>query len=132
MKFELNIDGEKKIVTISNNILFNALLAENPSVIKKLIKVIYPFYKIRPAFFEIVNNYADFNNDGTSLYGGLIVRTNLYDYAVLYLEGTCLDEEYMIKIIDDYIKDMGNIVKEVNINKFEISKITFLLATSKL
>ncbi len=130
---ELNLDKKFDKVKIDDNILFNALLGKNHKLVKKYIKSVGPFYKISDAFFEIVNNFVDFDNNGVSLYGGLIVRTGLSDYAILYLEGSSLDEEYMVKLIDEYIKDtMDYIPKEVNVNKFEIRREVFISTLKKL
>lgn len=119
-----HIDGNVKI---KDEVLFNAVLASNPELIKKLIKAIHPFYKIKKDFFEIVNTYVDFTQNGVSLYSGLVVRTGLRDYAVLYLEDVPIDEEYLIKVINDYIHDIGDFkTNEININKFEINKKIFL------
>ncbi len=124
---DLKVDNTKSKVKIKDEILFNAVLAKNPKLIKKLIKSIHPFYKIHKDFFEIVNTYVDFTKNGVSLYPGLIVRTGLIDYAVLYLEDVFVDEEYLIKVIDDYVKDFGYChFKEININKFEINKKVFV------
>lgn len=124
---ELNIDKELSKVQIKDEILFNVLLSKNPKLIKKLIKSISPFYKISEAFFEIVNTYVDFTNEGVSIYTGLIVRTGLNKYAVLYLENTIIDEEYMLKLIDDYVREVGDYIpKEIDVDKFEISRRVFL------
>ncbi len=130
---ELNLDKKFEKVKVNDNVLFNALLGKNPKMIKKYIKSIHPLYKISDTFFEIINNFVDFDKSGVSLYAGLIVRTGLTDYTVLYLEGSSLDEEYMVKLIDDYIKDtMDYVPKEVNINKFEIKKELFLSTLRRL
>ncbi len=130
---ELNLDKKFDKVKINDNILFNALLGKNHQLIKKYIKSISPFYKISDAFFEIVNNFVDFDNNGVSLYGGLIIRTGLSDYVILYLEGSTLDEEYMVKLIDDYIKDtLDYVPTDVNVNKFEVRRELFLNTLRKL
>ncbi len=124
---DLKVDNVEGSIKIRDEVLFNAILAKNPEIIKKLIKVIHPLYKIKKDFFEIVNTYVDFTRNGVSLYSGLVVRTGLSDYAVLYLENVSIDEEYLIRIINDYIHDVGDInPKEININKFEIDKKIFL------
>lgn len=130
---DLNLNSKLKKVSIKDDILFNALLSKNHKLIKKFIKSYNPLYKISDAFFEIVNNFVDFTDKGVSLYAGLIVRTGLCEYAVLYLENSTVDEEYMIKLIDEYINDVGDYrPKEVNINKFEIKRDTFLHTLKKM
>lgn len=130
---DLNVKGKSGSWYIKDEILFNAILSKNTQLIKKFIKSIHPLYKITNTLFEIVNNYVDFSDECLSLYCGLIVRTGLRDYAVLYLEGTSIDEDYMINLIDEYIHDIGErIPKEVNVCKFEINKKAFLHATKKL
>lgn len=130
---DLKIAGKSGILQVKDEVLFNAILGKHPKLIKKFIKSIHPLYKITDTLFEIVNNYVDFSHDGLSLYCGLIARTGLYDYAVLYLEGTTIDEEYMVKLIDDYIHDVGErIPNEINVCKFEVTKKAFLHATKKL
>ncbi len=130
---ELNLDKRFDKVKINDDILFNALLGKNHALIKKYIKFVSPFYKISDAFFEVVNNFVDFDDNGVSLYAGLIVRTGLSDYAILFLEGSTLDEEYMVKVIDDYIKDtMDYVPEEVNVNKFEVKREIFLSTLKKL
>jgi len=124
---DLKVNNKLNKVKIKDEVLFNALLSKNTSLIKKLIKIEAPFYKISDAFFDIVNTYVDFTKDGISLYGGLIVRTNICRYAVLYLKESIIDEEYMIKLIDDYIHDIGDYMpKKIDIDKFSINKHTFL------
>lgn len=119
-----NTDGKVKI---KDEVLFNAILSKNPKLIKKLIKSIHPLYKISDDFFEIVNTYVDFTRNGVSLYSGLVVRTGLIDYAVLYLENTTLDEEYLVEVVNDFINDTGDYTPtEININKFEINKKVFM------
>lgn len=118
---EIHIDN------IDKNFLFNIELIKKPSLIKKLIKGIDKTYTINNTFFDILNNYVDVDENGNSLYGGLIVRTGLDDYAILYLENACLDEEYIIKVINEYIYDIADHKPgEININKFAISINTFL------
>jgi len=124
---DININNEIKSIKIKDDVLFNALLIEHPSSIKKIINAITYNYKISDDFFEILNKFIDITEDGVSLYPGLIVRTGLYDYAILYLESAKIDEEYMLKIINEYIYDVGDHnYKTININKFEVDKITFL------
>lgn len=124
---DLKIGKDLNTVKIKDEILFTALLSKNSVLIKRLIRSIHPFYKISDAFFDIVNTCVDFTDEGISIYTGLIVRTGIDSYAVLYLEGTPLDEEHLIKAIDDYIRDIGDHTpKEINVDKFEISKKVFL------
>lgn len=124
---DLNVASGLNKVKVCDEVLLNALLSQHPFLIKKIIKTICPFYKISESFFEIVNNYVDFRENGVSIYIGLIVRCGLYDYALLYLDGSSIDEEYMLKSIDDYIREKGDYnPKEVNIDKFEIDKKLFL------
>ncbi len=130
---ELNLNKNFDKVKLSDDILFNSLVSKNHKLIKKYIKSIAPLYKISDTFFEVVNNFVDFDNEGVSLYGGLIIRTGLEDYAILYLENANLDEEYMIKIIDDYIKDtMDYLPTAINVSKFEIKKEIFINTLKKL
>lgn len=129
----LKIENKIKKVNIYDEVLFNTLLANNLLLIKKLVKSVCPGYKINGPFFGIVNNFVDFSNQGVSLYAGLIVRTDLNEYVVLYLQDSILDEKYMLKLIDDYIKEIGDYrPTEVNVNKIEIKKEAFLKALAKL
>lgn len=133
IELDLKIDGNIKKVKVDENILFNAELIKRPELIKSLIKQVQRSYKISDSFFEILNSYVDFNSDGISLYSGLIVRTNIDSYAVLYLSGAELDEEYMLKIIYEYIYDINDYTPdEINIDKFEIDAKTFLKLGSNL
>lgn len=130
---DLNVNSKFQKIKIKDDILFNAVLAEHPKIIKKIIKEMSFSYSISEAFFTIVNKFVDFNENGESLYPGLIIRTGIRDYAVLYLENSNIDEEYMIKLIQEFIYDAGDInPKEVNINKFEVDKKTFLSAIKKI
>lgn len=130
---DLNIDNTMKKVKIKEDVLFNAILSEHPEMIKKIIKTIYFSYDISDAFFTIVNSYIDFTNDGISIYPGLIVRTGLYDFAVLYLENTEIEEEYMVNLIKEFLHDAGHKKTiEANINKFEVDKKTFLNAAKNI
>ncbi|HBA37907.1 MAG TPA: hypothetical protein DCY94_04215, partial [Firmicutes bacterium] len=130
---DLNLNNKTKKVSIKDDILFNALLAKNKKIIKKLIRSIKPFYKISDAFFEIVNNFVDFSPGGKSLYAGLIVRVGLCKYAVLYLESSRIDEEYMISLIDSYIHDVGDYRPgEVEVDKIEIKREAFINILKKL
>lgn len=127
ISLELNIDNKKRTITIHENLLFNTELINHPYLIKKLIKQIDKSYVIKESFFEILNNYVEIDENGVSLYGGLIVRTNIDNYAVLYLEKSNLDDDYIIKVINEYIFDIADHdPKEINIDKFEIDIKTFL------
>ncbi len=133
IKLDLKLDGKIQKVQLKDEVLFNSILRMNTTLIKKFIKSIHPTYKISSAFFQIVNNYIDFTSNGVSIYVGLIVRTGLDDYAVLYLEGSHIEEEYMLKIIDEFIRDTGDHTpKEININKFEVRKELFLASISNM
>lgn len=130
---DLNVGDVLKKVKIKEDVLFNAMLAEHPEMIKALIKATCLTYKVSDAFFTIVNNYIDFDEDGISIYPGLIVRTGPMDYAVLYLESSEIDEEYMISLIKEFIYDVGDLAPaEININQFEISKSEFLSAARNI
>ncbi len=130
---ELNLTNKLDKVQVRDEIFLNSLLVNNHKLIKKYIKSIYPPYRISDAFFAIVNNFVDFDEKGISLYAGLIVRTGLKDFAVLYLENSTLDEEYMMKLIDEYIKNVGDFKGgSININKFEIKKETVTAALKNM
>ena len=130
---DLKIENKLKKVKVREDVIFNAILVEHPEMIKKLIKATYMPYKISDAFFRIINPYVDFDKDGSSLYPGLIVRTGVAEFAVLYLENSYIDEEYMICLVKDFVRDNGDFnVKDVNINKIEVDKKVFLKATGKL
>ena len=130
LEIDIKIDEKTKKIKINKNVLFNSQLVSHPKLIKKLIKHVNRSYKISDDFFEIINNYIDYNKEGRLLYSGLIVRTGLDNYAVLYLKNTKIDEEYMIKIINDYIFDIADhIPSELIIDKFEIDVKTFLNVT---
>lgn len=127
---DIKIDEKLKSIKIKEDVLFNAILIDQPKSIKKIIKNINSTYKISNDFFEVLNKFIDFTDDGVSLYPGLIIRTGLYDYAILYLENAKLDEEYMLDIIREYIYDVGHHnYHTINLNKFEVDKTTFLECT---
>ncbi len=129
----LKIHNDYKKVALKEELIFNAILSEHPKMIKSLIKSILPTYKINQSLFNIINQFIDFTDELISIYPGLIVRTGLTDFAVLFLEDTIINEEYMISLIQEYLYDVGNYSpKEVNINKFEVSKSTFLKATKNI
>lgn len=127
----LNIKINEKLekIEIREEVLFNTFLYEHTDIIKKLIKSIHPTYKIDSHQFKVVNKFIEFDNNLVSVYPGLIVKTRFDTYAVLYLENTVVDEEYMISIIKDYIYDtMENSPKTINIDKFEVNRKDFLSA----
>lgn len=129
----LKINDNFKKIAVKEELIFNAILSEHPKAIKSLIKTILPTYKINTSLFNIVNRFIDFNDELVSIYPGLIVRTGLSDFAVLFLENTIINEEYMVTLIQEYIYDVGNFSpSEININKFEISKSAFLKATKNI
>lgn len=129
IKLELNIKEQTRTIELADEILFNALLSQNQKLICKLIKTIHPLYKISDAFFDIVTKRVDINAEGKTLYGGFIVRTSFDNFAVLYLKDTEVDDDYIVSIVDEYLKDTGeNVSMTVNINKFEIDKPLFLKA----
>ena len=47
----------------------------------------------------------------------------------MYLEGSELEEEYMLKLIDNFIRenDNDNNINEIDIDKFEVSREIFLM-----
>lgn len=117
----LELDIKTNVINLKEEVLLNVFLSKNPDEIKKLIEYKHFGYKVSSSFFDIVNNFIDFDDEGTSKYAGLIVRTNLEDYVVLYKDGASLDAEYMNSLIAEYIKDMGNFMpKETNIIKIAL------------
>jgi len=117
----LELDIKKNIINLKEEVLLNVFLSKKPDEIKKLIESKRFGYKVSSSFFDIVNNFIDFDDDGTSKYAGLIVRTNLEDYVVLYLDGTSPDEDYMNSLIEEYIKDIGNFKpKKTNVIKIAL------------
>ena len=130
---KLKIADKMQDVNIKEDVIFNAMLLEHKEVIKPLIKATIPTYRIKDQYFKIVNPFIDFKSDCTSLYPGFIVRTNLYDYAVLFLQGSILDEANIIEIIKEYIYDTTDSKpKEINVNLIEINKKTFLKVTRNI
>ena len=98
---EMNFKDETRKINLKEEILFNALLSKN-----------------------------DIKEDGSTLYGGLIVRTSFDTFAVLYLEDTEVDDDYIIKTIDEFIHDTGeNIARTVTVNKIEITHSLFIKVT---
>lgn len=127
IKIDLKIKDREDVLCIKDEVLFNALLSQKPEFIKKLIKTMSPLYRIKSTFFEIVNPFVDIDAGGNSLYAGLIVRTDYASYAVLYLENTVVDEDYMVGLITNFIHDLGEMSEvEIDINTFEVDKKTFL------
>lgn len=119
-------DGVKE-VKLKEEILFNFVLIKHQDKIKKLIKSIKRDYKFSDAFFTIINKYVEFDENGVSIYPGLVIRTNLDDYAILYLENTTFDLDYAKKLIEEFSQDQGDhIAKEINISEFEINSKDFL------
>lgn len=129
---DLNIKGSNDTWHVKDEILFNAIIGKDKDLIRKLIKSIHPLYRVKDNFFEVINNFVDFDSNNVSLYCGVIVRTNMFDYAVLYLEDTEIDEEYLISLIDEYIHDIGETPEEVNVTKFIIDRTSFLSSLKKL
>lgn len=126
---ELNLKNEIHRIELQDEILFNSLLSRNKKLIKRMIKTVNPLYKISDTFFDIVNKYVDITESGNSLYGGLIVRTSLAEFAVLYLENTDPDEDYIVEVIGDYLYDLGEkFLETVEINKIEVDKSLFMSA----
>lgn len=125
----LNIKINEKLekIELNEEIMFNVVLCENVSLIKKLIKMIHPTYKIDTHQFKIVNKYIELDKDLTALYPGLIVKVKYDTYAILYLEGSVINEEYMISIIKNFIYDTcENSPKQINIDMFEITMSDYL------
>lgn len=121
ISIEVKTKNSTKRIELSNGILFNSLLCQNEVLVRKLIKEVHPFYKINKTFFEIINKFVDLNEEGRDIYGGLIVRTGFSDFAVLYLENTAVDDDYIVKIIGEYIRDIGeNVERTIIINKMEL------------
>ncbi len=118
-KFELK--------NITKEILFNVIISKDLKIIKKIIKRIDPSYKISDEFLQIINNFVDIDKSGLASYPGLIVRTSIQDYAILYLEDSKLDEDYIVDLITEFIIDRDDYIsKEFNITKFIVKKTTFL------
>lgn len=118
-KIELN--------SITKELLFNVIISKDLNIIKKIIKNIDSSYKINDEFLQIINGFIDLDKNGFIKYPGLIVRTSIQDYAVLYLEDTKLDEDYIIKLITEYIIDRDDFIsKEFNITKFMVKKSSFI------
>lgn len=129
MKITLKDNKSVNEIVIGKDIFFNCILLNNKTLIKKLIKKLNPTYKISKSFFTILNEFIDYEKNGNYKYPGLIVRTNLYNYTVLYLEGTLIDEEYMLSIITEYILDVNDYKpEEINVDLVEITEKEFISA----
>lgn len=129
MKITLKESKSINEIIIGKDIFFNCILINNKILINKLIKKTNPTHKISKSFFTILNEFIDYEKNGNYKYPGLIVRTNLYNYNVLYLEGTLIDEEYMLAIITEYILDVNDYKpEEINIDLIEITEKEFISA----
>ena len=121
-----------KDIKINSDLLFNTILVNNERLIKDLIKKTYSRYIINNEFFFIINKYIDIDKNKNYKYPGLIIRTNIYEYAILFLEGTIINENLALNIIYDYINDVKDITpNDINITKFNIKKDLFLKLYSK-
>ena len=133
INLKLKFGDEYKNVEIIEEHLFNAYLLRHPELIKNLIHSIVFKYKISKSYYTIINSFIEFSDTHISLYPGLIARVGLNRYAVLYLQGSKIDEDYMISIIKEFIYDKGeSIPDEICIDKFEIDKGTFLEASKNI
>ena len=116
-----------ELKNITKELLFNVIISKDLNIIKKIIKNIDSSYKINNEFLQIINGFIDLDKNGFIKYPGLIVRTSIQDYAVLYLEDTKLDEDYIIKLITEYVIDRDDFIsKEFNITKFMVKKSSFI------
>ena len=116
-----------ELKSITKELLFNVIISKDLNIIKKIIKNIDSSYKINNEFLQIINGFIDLDKNGFIKYPGLIIRTSIQDYAVLYLEDTKLDEDYIIKLITEYVIDRDDFIsKEFNITKFMIKKSSFI------
>lgn len=114
-------------VKIKEEVLFNYILIKHQDKIKHLIKNMDKKYKISDSFFTVINKYVEFDKNNVSIYPGLIVRTNIDDYAILYLENVNIDLDYAKNLIIEYSKDQSDYnPKSININEFEITTKDFL------
>lgn len=121
-----------KDIKINSDLIFNTILVNNEALIKNLIKKTYSKYVINNEFFFVINKYIDIDKNKDYRYPGLIIRTNIYEYAILFLEGTNIDENLALNIIYDYINDVKDITpNDINITKFNIKKDLFLKLYSK-
>ncbi len=127
INIDLKFKDGKNAVSLQDEVLFNALLSQRPEFIKKLIKNMSPFYRIKEDYFEVINPFVDIDKNGMSLYAGLIVRTSFDKFAVIYLEKSTLNEKYMTTLISSYLHDRGeDVMNRVDIVKFEVTKKNFL------
>ena len=116
-----------ELKSITKELLFNVIISKDLNIIKKIIKNIDSSYKINNEFLQIINGFIDLDKNGFIKYPGLIIRTSIQDYAVLYLEDTKLDEDYIIKLITEYVIDRDDFIsKEFNITKFMVKKSSFI------
>lgn len=130
---KVKVGEEYRNIKVNDDIIFNSMLSSHPDIIKKLIRSVCPTYKINKSFFTIINQYVELDSNDTTIYTGLIVRTNLFEYAVLYLEGNKVDDIRIMDLIKEFIYDVDDVKPEnVNINKMEIDRRTFLLATRNI
>ena len=121
-----------ELKNITKELLFNVIISKDLNIIKKIIKNIDSSYKINDEFLQIINGFIDLDKNGFIKYPGLIVRTSIQDYAVLYLEDTKLDEDYIIKLITEYVIDRDDFIsKEFNITKFMVKKSSFISIIKK-
>ena len=133
MNLNIKINEKFKKIKLNEELLFNVVLYENTFLIKKLIKMVHPTYKIDSHQFKVVNKYIELNMNLTAVYPGLIVKVKYDTYAILYLENTIVNEEYMISIIKNYIYDTcENSPKQINIDMFEITMNDYLSAVKSL
>lgn len=133
INLKLKFNDEYKNVDINEAHIFNAYLTKNPELIKKLIHSIVFKYKISKTYFSIVNTFIELSDNYVAPYPGLIVRVGIKQYAVLYLEGSTIDEKCMVDIIKEYIYDKGeHLPDEIYIDKFEIDKVCFLEASKNI
>ena len=116
-----------ELKNITKELLFNVIISKDLNIIKKIIKNIDSSYKINNELLQIINGFIDLDKNGFIKYPGLIIRTSIQDYAVLYLEDTKLDEDYIIKLITEYVIDRDDFIsKEFNIIKFMVKKTSFI------
>ena len=60
------------------------------------------------------------------MYAGLIIRTSLEEFVVLFLKDSDPDDDYIVQILDEYTKDLDEKISDaITINKIEISKDLF-------
>lgn len=130
--FKIKCNDEYKNICISEDWLFNSFLIDNEQLINRIIKNILPTFKIKKQYFTILNKYIDFDGEN-AIYPGLIVRTGLTDFVILYLEKSEIDEEYTLKIIMDFLYDTEvTASREININKIEVDKKSLINATKNI